>query len=67
MMNDARRGEAMSPPAERPPSPEPSTPAAEPGPAPSAADAATIVPAPKLVTEKPANPKRGWWQRLIDS
>ncbi len=26
-------------------------------------------PAPdaKLVTEKPANPKRGWWQRLIDS
>jgi ribonuclease E len=21
----------------------------------------------KLVTEKPVNPKRGWWQRLIDS
>jgi hypothetical protein len=69
MMNDAGPGEAMSAPAERPqsPPPEPSTPAAEPGAAPSAADSDTSVPAPKLVTEKPANPKRGWWQRLIDS
>lgn len=23
------------------------------------------VPEPKLITEKPANPKRGWWQRLL--
>jgi ribonuclease E len=27
----------------------------------------STIPEPKLVTEKPANPKRGWWQRLIDS
>jgi ribonuclease E len=69
MMNDAARGEAMSAPAERPqsPPPEPSTPAAEPSAAPAAADSGTTAPAPKLVTEKPANPKRGWWQRLIDS
>ncbi len=25
-----------------------------------------LVPEPKLITEKPANPKRGWWQRLIE-
>ncbi|MBV8653269.1 MAG: Rne/Rng family ribonuclease, partial [Alphaproteobacteria bacterium] len=25
-----------------------------------------LVPEAKLVTEKPANPKRGWWQRLIE-
>jgi ribonuclease E len=31
------------------------------------AKAASVIPEPKLVTEKPANPKRGWWQRLIDS
>jgi ribonuclease E len=69
MMNDAGRREAVSPPAERPQSPtsEPSTPAAEPGKAPAGAGSGTTVPAPKLVTEKPANPKRGWWQRLIDS
>jgi hypothetical protein len=23
------------------------------------------VPEPKVVSEKPSNPKRGWWQRLI--
>jgi ribonuclease E len=68
MMDDPGRVEAPSPPAERPqpPTPEPSPPgAAEAGTAP--ADAGTTVPEPKLVTEKPANPKRGWWQRLIDS
>jgi ribonuclease E len=27
----------------------------------------SMIPEPKLITEKPANPKRGWWQRLIDS
>jgi hypothetical protein len=32
-----------------------------------AAKTGATIPEPKLVTEKPANPKRGWWQRLIDS
>jgi ribonuclease E len=32
-----------------------------------AATTASTVPDAKIVTEKPANPKRGWWQRLIDS
>jgi ribonuclease E len=26
----------------------------------------SLLPEPKLVTEKPANPKRGWWQRLLE-
>ncbi|HEX3499011.1 MAG TPA: Rne/Rng family ribonuclease [Stellaceae bacterium] len=33
----------------------------------AAAKTGSTIPEPKLVTEKPANPKRGWWQRLIDS
>jgi ribonuclease E len=32
-----------------------------------AATTASTIPDAKIVTEKPANPKRGWWQRLIDS
>jgi ribonuclease E len=32
-----------------------------------AATTASTIPDAKIVTEKPANPKRGWWQRLTDS
>jgi ribonuclease E len=69
MMNDAGRHETVSPRAEPPqsPMPEPSAPVGEPDKAPADAGSGTTVPEPKLVTEKPANPKRGWWQRLIDS
>jgi len=35
--------------------------------APAPAQNGAAIPEAKLVTEKPANPKRGWWQRLIDS
>jgi len=33
-------------------------------PAPSGANGPTL-PEPTLITEKPSNPKRGWWQRLL--
>jgi len=69
ILNDAEERDAMPPLAERSQAPmrEPSAPTVEPATPPAAADPTPAVPAPKIVTEKPANPKRGWWQRLIDS
>jgi hypothetical protein len=60
---------SAEPPSEQPEAPPPRAPEAEPASEPEAAfglagEAAQVV---QEVTEKPENPRRGWWQRLIQS
>ncbi len=45
----------------------PAAPSAETEPHPAPPGSGSTMPEPTLVTEKPANPKRGWWQRLMQS
>ena len=56
-------GAGVLPPAAEPAAPEPAAPdAAAAGEPPRPAE--STAPPATLITEKPANPKRGWWQRL---
>ena len=64
--SDAPHREAEPEPPQPAPEPEPQR-AAEEKPAEPAPAGAVNVPPPVTVTERPVNPKRGWWHRLTQS